>query len=122
MSLSTHCLDTTTGLPAAGLQVELVKLTVHRSGPELTADTEVLESATTDDDGRYRFVVDPEPGTYRLRFLTADYLAGRGAATLYPWVDVTFTVEDPADNPATPEHLHIPLLLNPFGYSTYRGS
>jgi 5-hydroxyisourate hydrolase len=122
MSLSTHCLDTTTGRPAEGLQVELVKLTVHKSGPGVSADPEVLESATTDTDGRYRFVVDPKPGTYRLRFVTGDYLAAQGRETLYPWVDVTFTVDDPADNPDAPEHLHIPLLLNPFGYSTYRGS
>lgn len=122
MSLSTHCLDTTTGRPAEGLQVELVALTVHKSGAEVIAGTEVLESATTDADGRYRFVTDPVPGTYRLRFLTGDHLAAQGRETLYPWVDVTFTVDDPADHPDAPGHLHIPLLLNPFGYSTYRGS
>lgn len=122
MSLSTHCLNTTTGLPAAGLQVELVALEVTASGADLAAEPTVLESATTDADGRYRFVTDPTPGTYRLRFRTGEFLAAQGIATLYPWVDVTFTVEDPADNPVTPSHLHIPLLLNPFGYSTYRGS
>ena len=122
MSLSTHCLDTTTGLPAGGLQVELVSLAVTDVGPDVTAEPTVLESATTDADGRYRFVVDPAPGTYRLRFHTGDLLAASGTATLYPWVDVTFTVGDPAVDPATPSHLHIPLLLNPFGYSTYSGS
>ncbi|MCI1255620.1 MULTISPECIES: hydroxyisourate hydrolase [Corynebacterium] len=122
MSLSTHCLDTTTGLPAKGLQVELVKLHAVDSGADITADPTVLESASTDGEGRYRFVVDPVPGTYRLRFHTGDYLSAAGTPTLYPWVDVTFVVEDPADNPAAPSHLHIPLLLNPFGYSTYRGS
>ncbi|WP_291474500.1 MULTISPECIES: hydroxyisourate hydrolase [Corynebacterium] len=122
MSLSTHCLNTTTGLPAQGLQVELVKLEVTDHGPDVTAEPTVLESATTDADGRYRFTVDPAPGTYRLRFHTGDFLAAADTATLYPWVDITFTVEDPEVDPATPSHLHIPLLLNPFGYSTYRGS
>ena len=65
MSLSTHCLNTTTGLPAQGLQVELVKLDAVDAGADITATLTVLESATTDADGRYRFTVDPEPGTYR---------------------------------------------------------
>lgn len=122
VTLSIHCLDTTTGLPARGLQVELVALEVTTSGPDLRDEATVLESATTDDDGRYRFVTAVAPGTYRLRFRTGEYLASRGTDTLYPWVDVTFAVDDPASTGDAPSHLHIPLLLNPFGYSTYRGS
>ena len=122
MSLSTHCLNTTTGLPARGLQVELVKLDAVEDGADISATPTVLESDVTDADGRHRFTVDPESGTYRLRFHTGDYLKAQDTATLYPWVDITFTVDDPAVTPATPSHLHIPLLLNPFGYSTYRGS
>ncbi|AGP31865.1 hydroxyisourate hydrolase [Corynebacterium terpenotabidum] len=122
MSLSTHCLNTTTGLPAEGLLVELVSLAVDGAGAEISAVPTVLESATTDADGRHRFALSPEPGTYRLRFHTGAFLAAQDTDTLYPWVDITFTVEDPAVNPAAPTHLHIPLLLNPFGYSTYRGS
>lgn len=111
MSLSTHILDTSTGLPASGVQMELVALDVASKKAEETP----LETATTDDDGRHRFTVDLEPGSYRLRFATGEYFAD--AETLYPFVDIHFTVT--ADGPS---HLHVPLLLSPFSYSTYRGS
>ncbi|MEJ6550509.1 hydroxyisourate hydrolase [Corynebacterium sp. USCH3] len=109
MSLSTHVLDTATGLPAAGMTVTL-----------FTAQDVPVESGTTDADGRYRFVAELEPGTYRLRFNTGAYLADTGTPSLYPYVDVTFLVT--GERGGAGGHLHVPLLLSPFGYSTYQGS
>lgn len=101
MSLSTHILDTARGAPARGVQVRL----------ELGGD--VLASGVTDDDGRLRDWTGPlAPGSYRLVFDTGAYL---GPDAFFPEVAVAFTVTDGA-------HLHVPLLLSPYGYSTYRGS
>ena len=100
--VTTHVLDTAAGRPAAGVPVTLEN-----------ADG-VLATATTDRDGRVG-ELGPErlpAGTYRLRFDTAAYLDG---AAFFPEVVVTFLVEGDA-------HHHVPLLLSPFGYSTYRGS
>lgn len=102
-TLSTHVLDTSTGLPASGVGVVLTDVD---SGS-------VLAEATTDDDGRHRFDGELDDGTYRLRFAVGEHFD----QTLYPWADVVFTVAA-----ETPAHLHVPLLLSPFGYSTYRGS
>ncbi|AEA24002.1 hydroxyisourate hydrolase [Pseudonocardia dioxanivorans] len=98
MSLSTHVLDAATGSPAAGMRVSL----------------EGVGSAVTDDDGRARFADLPAPGTWRLVFDTGAWFGDR--PHFHPEVVVTFTVTDPA------AHLHVPLLLSPFAYSTYRGS
>ena len=106
-SLSTHVLDTSIGRPAAGVGVAL------ESG-----DGTPLGVGTTDADGRVSALgPDPlVPGDYRLRFATGDYYGASGTAGFYPEVVITFTVTDAA------QHYHVPLLLNPFGYSTYRGS
>jgi 5-hydroxyisourate hydrolase len=105
MSLSTHVLDATRGEPAAGLRVRLYR------GGDLIADV------ATDADGRIRDAFPPlEAGTHRLVFETGAYFAGREVACFYPRVEVCFAVEDPG------RHHHVPLLLSPFAYSTYRGS
>ena len=106
MSLvTTHVLDTVTGLPARGVAVRL-------EGRDVTAE------ARTDDDGRVRELGPArlERGTYRVVFATGDWFAAQRRETFYPEVVVTFTVDDPDD------HLHVPLLLSPYAYSTYRGS
>ncbi len=101
-TLSTHVLDTSRGRPAAGVAVAL----------EARDGTTVAEG-TTDDDGRVAALGDDlAPGQYVLRFATGAYL---GEEAFYPEVAVTFTV-------GAEEHYHVPLLLNPYGYSTYRGS
>jgi 5-hydroxyisourate hydrolase len=122
VSLSTHVLDAALGQPAAGLSVRLDTATEH--GWSTLAETR------TDADGRVREAfagVDlgvaaaahdgGAGGTYRLVFDTAGYFTGRGVKEFfYPEVAVCFTVTDAA------AHYHVPLLLSPFSYSTYRGS
>jgi 5-hydroxyisourate hydrolase len=105
MSVSTHVLDASRGTPAAGIAV-----TLTTAG----ADPEVLESGATDADGRYRFESEIPAGAYRLAFATGPYFTARAVDAFYPEVTITFTV--------TAGHFHVPLLLSPFAYSTYRGS
>jgi 5-hydroxyisourate hydrolase len=110
VSLSTHVLDATTGRPAADVAVNL-----HL----FDADTERWRAqhlGTTDADGRMRLDGPLWAGTYRITFYTGKYFAARGVATFYPEVVVTFSVTSET------EHYHVPLLLSPFSYSTYRGS
>jgi len=107
VTISTHVLDTTAGAPAASVSVLLERRA--EDGHWLEA-----EDGVTDDDGRLRFGGAVPAGEYRLTFGTGRYCAGRGAPTFYPEVTVTFTTSR--------GHYHVPLLLSPFGYSTYRGS
>lgn len=107
--LTTHILDATAGAPATDVAVTLQR---HLGG----GGVEVIAEGFTDADGRLALGPDAlEPGMYALTFATGAYFQGRGVDTFYPLVTITFTV---ADRP----HSHVPLLLSPFGYSTYRGS
>jgi 5-hydroxyisourate hydrolase len=108
--ITTHILDLTAGSPAAGVAVTLEQATV-------TGWT-VLARATTDADGRVldAFAAVPAAGRYRLTFATGAWFASRGVESFHPEVTVVFEVRDAA------RHHHVPLLLSPFGYSTYRGS
>ncbi|HET6877384.1 MAG TPA: hydroxyisourate hydrolase [Jatrophihabitans sp.] len=105
--ITTHVLDASVGRPGAGMHVRL-------EGPDGT----VLGEGHTDADGRIReFGPDRlRTGTHRLVFATGAYFDARGQATFYPEVTLTFDVADPD------EHYHVPLLLSPYAYSTYRGS
>jgi 5-hydroxyisourate hydrolase len=113
--ISTHVLDTTRGSPAAGVPVTLEQL--DESSSEVSR---VVAEAVTDADGRVRELVPPAAslglGQYRLRFDTGAYFRAQGVAAFYPEVTVVFVITD-----AT-QLYHVPLLLYPFGYSTYRGS
>jgi 5-hydroxyisourate hydrolase len=114
MTISTHVLDASLGIPAAGVSVTLSRL----AGGWLD-----VESGVTDPDGRHRFVADTIAGTYCLTFGTGPYFAARAVPTFYPEVAITFTVPEPQDPAAgNVGHFHVPLLLSPFAYSTYRGS
>lgn len=108
--ITTHVLDTSAGAPAAGVPVSLE---ARRGDGWATVGT-----GTTDGDGRVAdFLPDgAAEGTYRIRFDTAAYFAAHGVRGFYPEVTVVFEVTDAG------EHHHVPLLLSPFGYSTYRGS
>jgi 5-hydroxyisourate hydrolase len=104
--ITTHVLDLATGSPASDLEVVLER--------QATDSWEEVARSRTDGDGRARQLGSPPaPGRFRLRFNTAGYL---GEHTFFPEVVVQFAVED------VEQHLHVPLLLSPFGYSTYRGS
>ena len=106
MTISTHVLDAVAGTQAAGVPVTL-----------LDADHTVLSGGTTDDDGRIDRVAEALPtGVYRLRFDTGAYFVRLGTPAFYPEVTVTFEIVDAA------AHHHVPLLLSPYAYSTYRGS
>lgn len=105
--LTTHVLDTARGRPAAGIPLRL------------TAPDGTVTTGVTDDDGRCRTLLDRErfvAGTWSLRFELSAYFAQHGGAGFYPEATIVFTVTNPA------EHHHVPLLLAPYGYSTYRGS
>lgn len=103
MSISTHVLDATTGRPAAGVAVRLSGL-----------DGAPIVAGHTDPDGRCALApYDLEPGTYELTFDTGGYFRER---TFFPSVTVTFRVADGA------AHHHVPLLLSPWSYTTYKGS
>ncbi len=111
-SITTHVLDTARGLPAAGVPVVLERV---RGGEA----AEELGRGVTDADGRLRTLLGEralEAGTYRLRFDTSAYFADQGEEGFYPEVSVLFEIRDPS------KHHHVPLLLSPYGYSTYRGS
>ena len=116
--ISTHVLDTARGRPAAGVAVSLAR----KSGNGWTE----LAAASTDAGGRVGNLLpqvkDPA-GSYRLRFDVGAYFAAQGAgagagadaAPFYPYVEIVFQIRDV-------EHYHVPLLVSPFGYTTYRGS
>jgi 5-hydroxyisourate hydrolase len=107
-AVTSHVLDTTAGRPARGVPVRL----------EDATDGAVIGRDTTDADGRVTALGPPalSPGSYRVVFDTDAYFAATGTTAFYPEVAVTFRVDDPS------AHSHVPLLLSPYGYSTYRGS
>lgn len=109
--ITTHVLDTSKGKPAAGITVVLYN--------GLNDNWTELARSATNEDGRIADLLPNktllEAGIYKLRFETKDYFDAQGIVSFYPFVEIVFDV-------AFNEHYHVPLLLNPFGYSTYRGS
>ncbi len=109
--ITTHILDTTLGRPAQAVPIQLEK----QSGTQW----KLIGEGQTDADGRLKTLTPPgpvEPGIWRIRFDTKQYFAAIGTKAFYPYVEVVFEIVDGA------AHYHVPLLLNPWGYSTYRGS
>lgn len=105
-TLSTHVLDLVTGKPASGVDVTLE-----------TLDGRWLGGGRTDPDGRIRDLArELAPGVYRITFATGAYFEATGTGGFYPVVPIVFEVQRAG------EHHHVPLLLGPYGYSTYRGS
>lgn len=110
--ITTHILDTSRGRPAEGVPIVLEL----QKGEQWTS----VGSGKTNSDGRLGTLIAEgttiETGTYRITFDTKSYFDAQGITGFYPVVHIVFTVA------AADEHYHVPLLLNPFGYSTYRGS
>ena len=110
--ITTHVLDTARGRPAQGVPVTLEI--------EAANGWELVGKGTTNADGRISDLVSAEvtiaPGVYRLTFDTGKYFAQHQSDSFYPQVIIVFRLADAA------QHYHVPLLLSPFGYSTYRGS
>jgi len=112
-TISTHVLDTSLGVPGRAIRVSLERVDAHGDG-------EVIGAGVTDDDGRAKNLVGAgktlNEGIYRLRFDTAAYFSRDGRESFFPYVSITFHVR------AAAQHYHVPILLSPFGYTTYRGS
>lgn len=112
-AITTHILDTSRGRPAGGV---VVVLEAHSAEHNWKA----LGRGVTDQDGRLTDLLPRDfrlaEGTYRLTFETGAYFSAQNVEGFYPRVTVIFTVQDAA------QHYHVPLLLSPYGYSTYRGS
>ncbi|MFN0247420.1 MAG: hydroxyisourate hydrolase [Kofleriaceae bacterium] len=109
--ITTHVLDTALGIPGKNIAIELER--------QDTAGWLLVGGGITDSDGRLRTLTPPgpvQPATYRIRFQIAPYFETHGTKGFFPLVEIQFTVVD------GDAHYHVPLLLSPFGYSTYRGS
>ena len=108
--LTTHILDTTIGKPASGVEIILYKL---------QNDTwKNIANGCTNNDGRIPDLLREEEklnGIYKIRFETKAYFRSNNIQSIYPFIEISFEVD-------SSEHYHIPLLLSPFGYTTYRGS
>ncbi len=109
--LTTHILDTTSGLPARGVSVVLFR--------QQNGNWQEITKGVTNDDGRIPDLLKEDMvlqnDTYKMRFETKDYFNKQNRTGFYPFIEIIFSV-------TTAGHYHIPLLLSPFGYSTYRGS
>ncbi|MFL4477255.1 hydroxyisourate hydrolase [Paeniglutamicibacter sp. ORCA_105] len=108
--ITTHVLDTGTGRPASGVKATLEAKTA--------SGWQEIGSGVTDADGRIESLgpTKVEAGHHRIAFGTGDYFGKTGTETFFPAVNIDFVVDD------TSAHYHVPLLLSPFAYSTYRGS
>ena len=111
-AITTHVLDTARGLPAAGVSVALEQ--------QKDGGWREIGRGVTDPDGRAKALLPAgaalERATYRLTFATGPYFAAQGATAFHPEVVIVFRIDDPT------RHHHVPLLVAPFGYTTYRGS
>jgi 5-hydroxyisourate hydrolase len=109
--VTTHILDTTKGMPVAGVTI-ILYLSENDEWTE-------IKRGKTNEDGRISDLLEKnmflKRGIYKLRFETKDYYDKNGTLTFYPYIEIVFDIQ-------SNEHYHVPLLLNPFGYTTYRGS
>lgn len=111
--ITSHILDISRGRPAPGVMIVL-------DAQDAEGGWRRVFEGPTNDDGRVADMVEGwpgyEPGVYRLSFATSEYFDRLGIDTFYPHIEVIFEIRD------TAQHFHVPLLVSPFGYSTYRGS
>lgn len=111
--LSSHILDITKGMPAAGVKVVLSKLNEKNEWTK-------VDEKTTDANGRIKDFLKKDKnaknkGTYKLTFYTKTYFDGLNLSSFYPYIEVVFQITDET-------HYHVPITVSPYGYSTYRGS
>ncbi len=111
-TISTHVLDTSIGKPAKDMPIRLEK----QSGTNWT----ILSQSTTNADGRVTNLLGDqsklEPGIYRMHFNVGEYFKAKNLNSFYPFAEIVFEIK------GSGEHYHVPLLVSPYGYSTYRGS
>ncbi|NUO80413.1 hydroxyisourate hydrolase [candidate division KSB1 bacterium] len=111
--ITTHVLDTAQGRPASGIAVKLAQRNADGEWQDLAI-------GETNDDGRIMNLLPPDfhlaAGVYQMTFATENYFRRQGTKGFYPFVSITIEIVQPE------QHYHVPLLLSPFGYSTYRGS
>jgi 5-hydroxyisourate hydrolase len=109
--ITTHVLDTAKGKPAAGMKIILFKIE--------NEEWQTITGGITDVDGRIPGLLGkniiPEAGIFKLKFETKEYFDKQDVKTFFPFIEIIFEIKDK-------EHYHVPLLLNPYGYTTYRGS
>jgi 5-hydroxyisourate hydrolase len=119
-TISTHVLDTSLGKPAAGVPVLIERVRDPKGNDAHDLRDVTIGAGTTDADGRLRDFLTAggslTQGVYRLRFDVAEYFTITSREAFYPEIAVLFRVG------ASDEHYHVPVLISPFGYSTYRGS
>lgn len=110
--ITTHILDSSLGKPAEGIAIELFEFKIDQWN--------LIAHGVTDSDGRTPNLLTQgrilHPNSYKLKFHTAGYFENQKRDSFYPFVEVVFNVQE------STAHYHVPLLLNPYGYSTYRGS
>ncbi|KIK70702.1 hypothetical protein GYMLUDRAFT_147608 [Collybiopsis luxurians FD-317 M1] len=123
--ITCHVLDTSTGRPAQGITV---KLQQHEAQKDGSFFFHPLAQSQTNSDGRCADLLPParssetqtgqllQPGLYKIIFRTKEYFEAQSIQSFYPWVEITFELSNPS------EHCHIPLLISPYGFTTYRGS
>jgi hydroxyisourate hydrolase len=115
--ITTHVLDISRGKPAANIHVTLQRRLSNATSEGVWS---ILKNAETNSDGRIEDLLAPgsvaEPGVYSLTFELAGYFLAQGQKTFYPTATIVFEITNPK------EHHHVPLLLSPYGYSTYRGT
>jgi 5-hydroxyisourate hydrolase len=116
-NISTHVLDTAIGIPASGLKIQLFKSSnADTFTGESDLDWSLVSTQETNKDGRAKFEFDIDLSIYKMVFFTYAYFQKQAVPNFYPKVEVIFQITDAS------RHHHVPLLISPFGYSTYRGS
>ncbi|TDL28062.1 Hydroxyisourate hydrolase [Rickenella mellea] len=122
--ITCHVLDASSGKPADGVEVRVVQAPHELSSPQHFS-FDPIAHGVTDANGRCADLMAPKPGEpeialsaglYKVIFKTKEYFHDSGRPCFYPWVEITFEIEDPS------QHYHIPLLISPYSFTTYRGS
>ncbi|KAJ3998514.1 hypothetical protein F5050DRAFT_1798383 [Lentinula boryana] len=121
--ITCHVLNTSTGRPAQGVVIKLQQYEETEGNAFLFNP---IAEGKTDSDGRCTDLLPPttstetenllKPGLYKMIFRTKEYFDSQSVKTFYPWVEITFELSD------LTEHYHVPLLISPYGFTTYRGS